>query len=476
MINFEFRAHPTMFFKIIKPYLFVLILPFARAFLQYVTKGEVRGTIALEFIAVVFISVLAFCGWKAFKISVKKNKIIVEKGFLIKSRAAIELSCVSSMSVRRGVLDLLTGSVTCLINTEAGRLKKNDFELKLYKKDAKILEYLIYGVEKGERATFSFFKIVILSAATSSIITGFVVGFPIISRIEELINVAISKTILSKIDVDSSEIINVFPNLITIVFVLAYITSFLFSLFKKLNFGLIEGKEVIKIRSGLITKKETLFKKDAINNLCFEQTAVMRLLKKQYVRASIAGYGDNKGESATVVPLADEKDVKKHTRAYFKDCERGSTIVAPKKDQKTLNRFLYIPGVIFVAVVSALLFVAIKTSWLGRPLFGFAMMIIIVDLYHASVCYQNWKSSHFCPGDIIEISGAMRLKIRRLFCKKERVGVIKLSQTPIDRLRKTCKLKLTMRSESADSVKVKNLNIKATIKSINDLYKINIEV
>ena len=64
MINFEFRAHPMMFFKIIKPYLFVLIFPFIRAFVQLITSGKTNGFILLESIAVFFISVLAFFGWK----------------------------------------------------------------------------------------------------------------------------------------------------------------------------------------------------------------------------------------------------------------------------------------------------------------------------------------------------------------------------------------------------------------------------
>ena len=137
MISFEFRAHPLMFFKIIKPYLFVLILPFIRAVVQFLTIGKSSGFILLEFIAVVFISVLAFCGCKSVKICAKKDEILIKKGFFIKSKTKINNLQVSSICIRQNIIDSVFGSVTCNINTEAGGISKNNFEFKLYKNDAK---------------------------------------------------------------------------------------------------------------------------------------------------------------------------------------------------------------------------------------------------------------------------------------------------------------------------------------------------
>lgn len=70
MIKTEFKAHPIMIVRLMKPYLFVLILPLIRALLQYVTKGEINGLLALELIAFAFILVIAILGWRAISITV----------------------------------------------------------------------------------------------------------------------------------------------------------------------------------------------------------------------------------------------------------------------------------------------------------------------------------------------------------------------------------------------------------------------
>ena len=105
MIGFEFGAHPMMIFKIIKPYLFILILPFFRAFVQYLTIGKTSGTILFEFVLIVFISILAFLGWKNIKIRVKNGKLIINKGIFIKSRVSVNVNDISSAAIKRNIID-----------------------------------------------------------------------------------------------------------------------------------------------------------------------------------------------------------------------------------------------------------------------------------------------------------------------------------------------------------------------------------
>ena len=477
MVSFEFRAHPVMFFKMLKPYLFILILPFIRAFVQYVKIGKTSGIILLEFIAVVFISVLAFCGWKSIKIGVKRNRLVIEKGFFIKSRSAIDLSLISSVSIKQNVIDRVIGSVTCAINTESGRFNKNDFEFKLYKNDAKILRFLLYGGEKTKNMRFSFLKIALLAAGTSSVITGVIIGVPLINKIEDLVNIAVSDTLLNEINLAATNLAKYFPlffNLITIIFVLAYSTSFLFSFIKKVNFKLSIGKNIINAQYGLFSHKSTTFKKKSINNVCFEQTAIMRIIKKYSMRASIAGYGDNKGESAIIAPLISKSSFKKHLKAYFGYTSSKKRTIAPKRNLKTYNRFLFVPTVIFITTIAVTLVAVTTFNRFSGFIWFLAVMILSINLYYASICYRNYKNTSILFDDVMVLSGSLGFKIKELYCAKEKVGIIKISQTPADIRFKTCKIKLIVRSQSADAVKVKNIDIKRVIEGIGEVYKANI--
>jgi uncharacterized membrane protein YdbT with pleckstrin-like domain len=111
MIKTEFKAHPIMIINLIKPYLFVLILPLIRALIQYLTKGEIDGLLALEIIAFAIILTIAVLRWRSISVSVNDRYLTVKKGLLIKSCAVIEVSRLSSVSLKQGPLDIIVRSV-----------------------------------------------------------------------------------------------------------------------------------------------------------------------------------------------------------------------------------------------------------------------------------------------------------------------------------------------------------------------------
>ena len=52
----EFKAHPLMIISLIKPFLFILILPVLKGVVQYIIRREVTGVLTLELIAFMIIS------------------------------------------------------------------------------------------------------------------------------------------------------------------------------------------------------------------------------------------------------------------------------------------------------------------------------------------------------------------------------------------------------------------------------------
>ena len=231
MFKTNFKAHPIMIIRLMKPYIFVLILPLFRALIQYVTKGEMDGLLSLELVAFGFVLTMAILGWRAISITVGDRYITVKKGVLIKSCAVIEVSRLSSISLKQNIIDLMFGAVDCSVNTEAGRPQKSDFELKMSKNDAKRLFKCIYGEEKQTVIKFSAYRIALLAAATSSAATGIIVGVPIINKASDLVGIAISDMLLDEINNVSSRFDSVFPpivNTVTVILLFAYIVSFLY--------------------------------------------------------------------------------------------------------------------------------------------------------------------------------------------------------------------------------------------------------
>lgn len=478
MIKTTFKAHPIMIVRLIKPYIFVLILPLIRALIQYITKGEIDGLLSLELIAFAFVLVMAILGRNAILVTVDGDHITLKRGVLVKTCAVIEISRISSISLKQNVIDFIFRSVDCSINTEAGRPQKSDFNLKMSKTDAKMLYKLVYGEEKQKTIKFSAYRIALLAATTSSAATGIIVGVPIINKASDLVGIAISDMLINEINNVSSRFNNVFPpivNTVTIALLLAYGFSFVVSFLKNVNFNLKSSKHLIEVRSGLIVRKVIAFKKSMVNNICFEQTPLMRFFKKYSMRASIGGYGDSKGEKAVIVPVAAHKELERRLKEHFPNLQPQAKSIAPLKCAQSLSRFLYIP-IILAVVIAGLCIIGITFfPYFDKLVLFLSLVLLGIDAYYASVCYRNYKCGKICLGEYLLASGSEGLKVRELYCKSDKIGVIKITQTPADQKFKTCKVKFTVRSENADSVRVKNINLKQVKETINRVFKINID-
>lgn len=478
MIKTTFKAHPIMIVRLMKPYLFILILPLLRAIIQYITNGEIDGLLSLELIAFGFVLIIAILGWYSISITTNDRYITIKKGFLIKSCSVIEISRLSSISLKQGVVGYLFKSVDCAINTEAGRPQKSDFEIKMRTDDAKRLFKIVYGQEKQEIVKFSTYRIALLAATTSSAATGIIVGVPIINKASDLLGIAISDMLLNEINNVSSRFDNVFPpivNTVTLILLFAYLVSFLISFLKNVNFKLKSGKKGVEVQAGIIVRKRTVFKKSKINNICFEQTPLMRLIKKYSMRASIGGYGDSKGERAIVVPVAKHNELEQQLNRHFPFLEPDGDTLSPRQTILNLNRFLYIPAIFALLIMGAGAVVVLIFPYFDRLVLFLTLTALGIDLYYASICYHNYKYGKLCIGRHLLASGSVVFTIRELYCSKNKIGVIKITQTPADRRLKTCKVKLTVRSESADSVRVKNIDIKSTKALLKQAFNLNVD-
>ncbi len=473
MIKTEFKAHPIMILSLMKPYLFVLVLPLIRALIQYLTVGEIDGLLALEIVAFAFILTTSVLNWRSISITVNDRRLTVKKGFIFKSHAVIEISRLSSVSLKQGPIDIMAQSVQCSINTEAGRPKKSDFSFKMHKNDAKRLFELIYGEESRTTIKISPFKIALLAATTSSAATGIIVGVPVVNQASDLLGIAISDMLLDEINNVSSQFNNIFPpivNTITIILLAAYGVSFLLSFFKNVNFKLQSGKNSMDIHSGVIIRKRIVFKKSQVNNICLEQTPLLRIFKKFSMRASIGGYGDSRGEKAVVIPVASHDEIEKQFKTHFTMSLTGENVIKPQRSTTNLNRFLYIPSIILMIIIAVEICLGMVFPYFESLILFLTVIAIIIDIYYASVCYRNYKYGNLCFEDCVFASGSAGFTIRELYCEKRRIGVIKITQTPADRKFGTCKVKLTVRSENADSVRVKNLNAKEVSKKIAETF------
>lgn len=476
-MNKEYKAHPLMILSFMKPFLFVLVFPLIRGIIRYFTGRTITGVIIFEIFLFFIIGLFAFLSYKSFRLTIDNDYIIIKKGFIFTREASIKINRLSSIESRQNPLDVVFGAVTYTINTEAGRKNIPDFRFKIGKTDSKEIFKILFGKKESRRIKYSILKIALLAATTSSAFMGLVIGVPIINKVGDLLGIGISKMLFNEINNVSykfSRYVSPIINAVSLIFLLGYGISFVYSLLKYVNFNLKIDEDKIEVNSGFFVKTHIAFKRNSINNVRIEQTPLMHIFKRYAMKVSVGGYGDSKGESEVIVPAANLKNIKKDFKEYFPFLNPKGKEIKATKNIITRSRFLVFPSVLLLLVSSAYILLGSFLKDFGELILFLSIISLVAVFYYAylSLCVYRFGKIEF--GDIVFAHSIKKLRICRLYCPKENLGHIKITRFFADFRQNTCRVKITVRSENADTIKLKMLNSNQVREEIKKTFNIDV--
>lgn len=473
----EFRAHPLMIVGLIKPFLFVLIFPVIKGVLQYFLKGEVTGVLTLELIAFAAITLLAALRCASFRLICGKSTVTIKMGIILRFESVISISKLSSVQTEQNPIDAVFKAVTYRINTEAGPKGSADFEFKLSLKDSKEVSRCLFGEKNPKAVKFSVFKVAVMAATTSSAVTGMIIGVPIINKTGKLLGLALDKMLFDEINNVSDHVNSYFPpivNTVTLIFLLAYAVSFFYSLFKYINFKLFLEEDNLEVRSGFFVRSRTSFKKKSVKDVIIDQTPLMRLFKRYAMKVSVGGYGNSKSESAVIVPSGRRGEIKRQFSIYFPFLAPDGRLLHAKRDNRTKRRFLYFPTLYFIITITISPVLSLVFKSFSRLILFLTVVACCMIMYYAYLCIFEFCFGKLKMGKNIFAQTIKGFNTCELYCPRENVGQIKLIRNIPDIPRKTCKVVVSVCSESADSIKVRHLNYDEVKNSIAECYGVEV--
>lgn len=461
-----------MILSLLRPFWFFLIVPIVKVALQFFITGKFGGFFIWESVTLVALILIGVVRFKMYSVGVDGDIITVNQGFLLKRSSAACISHLSSVEESRNPFDKIFGAVTYEINTEAGVPKRADFKFKLWVADGKRLSTLLYGRANNVTVKFSPLKLAIMAATTSSVLTGIVISVPVIKRMGDLLGIAIGEMLLDRISDTANKIQLYFPpivNTITIIFIIAYFIAFCYSLLKYIKFRLSVDDEKVVISAGFFVRKRTYFKKSAVNDTKIEQTPLMRLLRLYSLSASVAGFGDSRKETAAVIPCGKRSIIEEYTRSFFPFSDIEGKGIKPEHSTVARNRFLFKPLIFSGIIIGIAVAMVVIFAYFDRLMLFFMFVGLAVVLYYADLCVYNYNNSELCIGEkALKVKGIKGLGTREIRCPKEKVGEIKLIRYPTDLRHNTCKVKIMVRSEGADRLRLLHLDYR---KVKNEVFK-----
>ena len=104
----------------------------------------------------------------------------------------------------------------------------------------------------------------------------------------------------------------------------------------------------------------------------------------------------------------------------------------------------------------------------------FSLWVICTLIFiHAWFCLFECFKGKVDFGENVFIRSRRGFKTCELYCPKENVGEVKLVRFPADMWHHTCRLRITVRSERADSLCVRHLDYDTVKQTVNEYFNIN---
>ncbi|MCI8361231.1 MAG: PH domain-containing protein [Clostridiales bacterium] len=476
----QLRAHPFMIFAYLKPYLFVLLLPLLRGLLNYGASGALPRLIIGEAALSVLIASAAVVKWLRCRLILSGDRIRIREGLFLHKESIIPKDKISSLFMETRPLLWLFRGIVVRFDTEAGRPGKSDFDLILPLKRTSLLLELLPprpdpqhpDPDRLRQYHAPAFKMLIMAAATSSSATGLLLAAPVINKAGQLLGDGFSERFYGAVTEAAGLLETVIPtgaSVLAILLLAGFAVSFLHSLVTTAPFRLYIKGDRFTSASGLIARRRTRFRAGAINDVWIQQTPAMRLVRHYTVKVSVAGYGKGRGETAVVIPAAGQKEIKGLLEDILPHAEQAPIALRPPA--RALSRFAVWPVVWLLAIPAAGVFAArLLPDFSGFIRFS-VMMLMVIQAIMVSLSLRRYTHGGVTFGSQITAYSSKCFSLTEMRCPGDRAGVIRIMQLPFDFLVNLCRVKITVRSESAHTLTVPHLDYKQVKKTLETVYK-----
>ncbi|MBE6740313.1 MAG: hypothetical protein E7565_08360 [Ruminococcaceae bacterium] len=451
------KTHPLMFFRFLKPYSFVLILPFLRLLLKFGFQVILSGMFLFETAVFLVVILLAFLKWRFYRFYKKTDGFLLCYGIFIKREIYIPFVRIASIYERQNLIERIFSARSVFISTDA-KGKKADIRVCL-KETVSCELFADKSLQNRHKIKrYKFKKIVLWAAVSGGAFSGAFIFVPIISKTAELLGIGVYELLIRRIAANTEILGSYMPKAANVaIFILLgfYVTAFVYRIFKGFGFSVALGQKDIEISNGIIAKYRTHFKRSEIKGLISEQPLLMCVLGLFTLKASVGGCDSKKlfGNSI-IVPIFSKKRVDRHIFELTGEFESNATL------SKAIAR----KGVISAITPAMLLMLALFLSALylffllenfRRFIVFLAIIAFLGVLWWADLLIYSYKRGGLIFSKKITAKGTIGLKRKTVCSDFEDIGLIKLIESPFDRRRGSSKATITLFSKNADRVRVK---------------------
>lgn len=478
------HEHPFKILKHAKNSIWLLIFPVLRgirsfsldldAFYTWIKGGW------FDLCVLIIILGFGYLQWLFTWVRLGRNHVRLMSGIIFKRRVEIPYKNISAITAQHSFFLRPFKAVTVNIDTGAGALDTTDMSILLYREDLKKIQRKLPKIKKDEKKSFKFrpkwYQIVFFSFVFSSSLSGAAYLATLIFNAGKVITDLMSEDLSQMYEIANNMSHNVSEKtpvelpteaLILIIIVLGtWLLSFISNIFMYLEFVMKKDTHVMRILSGVFTKRVYHIIPEKINYLDLRQSLITKLFKVSSLNISCSGYG--KKQLPVLLPVLTRKQANEALEMMGFNKYLVKRKVKPEKP--TFMSYCWIPLFIAACIFIASRVILHYFPGLSDMMFYIVLILEIPFIWLAIVKFYAYLTTGITiEDDYCCIRYSRFYAFHTILADKNKLVKIQLFQDIIDKKIGRCRLDFYFSSEKARVHKVKGLRVKDAQKIMEQL-------
>lgn len=390
---------------------------------------------------------------KATTLEDTQGKIHHKEGILLRKTNSTYRDKISCVTLTRKLLYLPFRSVKISLKGA-----NHIAEAYLKTSDGKRLSHRL--MEKGERSHTllhapNFLGLLLICAGFSNVLWGLFTLIPVLTKTANIIGEERTSQLIELFKLESDLLLFLIPSSLRILagfFFLLWFLGLLSAFIKRLSFSLKMCGDTLTVQRGIITKTITEFHQKSMSAVTLRQSLLLLIFKRFSLHAHLPVKGSERFLSLTLA----EKEKKQREIIDNLGFAQTKPTCTLRLKGFPLWGYCY-KALLFLAFILLLLILPINYPLLFYPWVALFLSALIW-LFFSFLGFR--KSRVTVYGDYIVLHHASPFHLCKTYIPKDKIMSTQLVQSPYQRFRGSCTLKIYIKSESKTSFKIISLDKK----------------
>ena len=320
------REHPLRIIRYSTKNLWLLIFPILRGAYHFTSQEDViewlQGT-WIDILVLLVIFGYGYLDWYFRKFAIVEQNLFVQEGFFYTRKRCMPIRNISAMTIEHPFWLRAVGGAYLYLDTAAGRMDSTDIKLMIRVRDETIFLAQFPKIRKNETHHYEhrvgIGRMLLFSVLFSSSFSGAVYMAVLwvqggkIAR--DLINQFHLAEYLSTFSAEVADKLNGIPPIAVTVGILVlalWIISFVKNIFRYGNFTMESDTHLLKVRSGLLTRRRFLLVNQKINFVDIQQNLLTKFSRIYTSLSIVRGTATKKGAFPSVCRFSRKRSLTPH--------------------------------------------------------------------------------------------------------------------------------------------------------------------